>query len=150
MPPAASRPAVFPRSPLLVGFGLVALALGGATLGSMVGAGAPVAETGTMTIARDLLFEDRSDGAVVVREAADLRPVEVFEGENGFIRGTLRGFARTRHMDNVSPTLPFRLAKWSDGRLTLDDPATGRHVELLAFGATNAAVFARLLTEHAS
>ncbi len=30
---------------------------------------------------------------------------------------------------------PFHLSAWRDGRLTLDDPATGRHVELEAFGA---------------
>jgi hypothetical protein len=32
-----------------------------------------------------------------------------------------------------------------DGRLTLQDPATGRNLDLLAFGPTNAALFARLL-----
>jgi hypothetical protein len=32
--------------------------------------------------------------------------------------------------------------------LTLDDPATGRHIELEAFGSTNTAVFGRLLTAH--
>ena len=71
--------------------------------------------------------------------------MEVFEGENGFLRGTLRGLARTRRSEQVSPAVPFHLAQWPDGRLTLDDPATGRHIELLAFGADNAGVFARLL-----
>ncbi len=32
---------------------------------------------------------------------------------------------------------PFRLTRWSDGRLSLDDPATDRHVDLEAFGPTN-------------
>jgi putative photosynthetic complex assembly protein len=41
---------------------------------------------------------------------------------------------------------PFRLTDWTDGRLTLEDRSTGRSVELRAFGATNAAAFARLLT----
>ena len=40
---------------------------------------------------------------------------------------------------------PFRLARWSDGRLTLEDPTTGRRIELGAFGPTNAEVFAELM-----
>lgn len=134
----------FPRLPLFIGFSLVGLSIAAATAGRL----SPAHETAAIavpTAARDLVFEDREDGAVLARAAGSLRMVEVFEGENGFLRGTLRGLARTRRSEQVSPALPFRLAQWPDGRLTLDDPATGRHVELLAFGADNAAVFARLL-----
>jgi len=95
--------------------------------------------------ARDLLFLDASDGAVDVVSAGAHQEVARFKGEQGFLRGTLRGFARSRHLDGLGPEIPFHLARWSDGRLTLDDPATGEHVELLAFGQTNAAVFATLL-----
>ena len=137
---------LFPRTPLVIGFSMVAVALLAAILGTLNHTGAPI-QSGTPVAQRDLVFEDRADGAVVVSQAADHRVVEVFEGEQGFIRGTLRGFARTRHADQVGATAPFRLTKWSDGRLTLDDPSTGRHTELLAFGGTNAGVFARLLTE---
>ena len=135
----------FPRAPLMIGMAMVGLSLAGAVAGRLT-AGEATAPTEAPLAARELVFEDRADGAVVARAAGDLRPVEVFEGENGFLRGTLRGLARTRHAEQVGPAAPFRLARWADGRLTLDDPATGRHVELLAFGATNAAVFARLLT----
>ena len=99
----------------------------------------------TAVQARDLLFYDRADGAVLVEAPADNHAVDVFTGEQGFLRGTLRGFARTRRLAGLGPDTPFHLARWSDGRLTIDDPATGQHVELLAFGPTNAAVFAPLL-----
>ena len=56
--------------------------------------------------------------------------------------------ARTRKSEGVGPQDPFRLSAWSDGRLTLDDPATARHIELQAFGSTNTEVFAQLLTAH--
>ncbi len=42
--------------------------------------------------------------------------------------------------------MPFRLIAWSDGRLTLDDLATKRHIELEAFGPTNERVFAEFLS----
>ena len=134
----------FPRLPLVIGFTLAGLSIAAATAGRL----SPAHEapgTGTPVAARDLVFEDRDDGAVLARAAGSLRTVEVFEGENGFLRGTLRGLARTRRSEQVSPAVPFRLAQWPDGRLTLDDPATGRHIELLAFGTDNAAVFGRLL-----
>ena len=138
----------FPRLPLVIGFTLVGLSIAAAAAGRLTlapGHDAGAAASGAPAVARELVFEDRDDGAVVARAAGSLRTVEVFEGENGFLRGTLRGLARARRSEQVSPALPFRLAEWPDGRLTLDDPATGRHIELLAFGADNAAVFARLL-----
>jgi putative photosynthetic complex assembly protein len=48
-------------------------------------------------------------------------------------------------LDAVGPDLPFRLTHWSDGRLTLEDAATGRRIELESFGPTNMQAFASLL-----
>ncbi|MBV8912702.1 MAG: hypothetical protein JOZ05_06650, partial [Acetobacteraceae bacterium] len=129
--------------PLLGISSLVAIAITGAAAGAAHHLGRPE-RIGQPVKERDLLFADRSDGAVVVA-VPDGRTVEVFTGENGFLRGTLRGFARARRLDHLSASAPFRLTRWSDGRLTLDDPANARHVELLAFGPDNAGVFARLL-----
>ena len=83
---------------------------------------------------------------MVLTDAATGREVLVVApGEDGFLRGTLRGLARDRRMRDIGPAAPFRLALWSDGRLTLDDTATGRRLDLLAFGQTQADAFARLL-----
>ena len=143
---ATSSP-FFPRAPLVGLFAVVGLSLVLAATGRMTNIGAtPVA--GTVVAARDLHFTDGADGSVVVTDARDGAPVQVLTGENGFIRGTLRGLARTRKSEGIGPEGAFHLAAWDDGRLTLDDPATGRHIELEAFGSTNTAVFARLLTAH--
>ena len=40
---------------------------------------------------------------------------------------------------------PFTLTLWRDGELSLTDTATGRAIELTAFGTTNRATFAALL-----
>jgi putative photosynthetic complex assembly protein len=45
--------------------------------------------------------------------------------------------------------VPFRLALHADGRLTLEDPATSRTIELQAFGPANSGAFARLLPANA-
>jgi putative photosynthetic complex assembly protein len=138
---------IFPRAPLFGIFAVVGLSLVVAATGRITHIGA-VEATGSLVAARDLNFADGADGSVIVTDARDGTPVEVFAGENGFLRGTMRGMARTRKSEGVGPQDPFRLAAWSDGRLTLDDPATGRHIELQAFGSSNTEVFGYLLTAH--
>jgi len=95
---------------------------------------------------RDLRFVDRADGAVLVYDAADDHlAYTVQPSTEGFVRGVLRGLVRERRADHIGPTPPFRLTRWADGRLSLDDPSTGRHVDLEVFGPTNAEAFAAIL-----
>jgi putative photosynthetic complex assembly protein len=107
------------------------------------------AKTGVVAAqVRHLVFIDRADGAVVVRDAADDATLAVLIGENdggGFVRGVMRGMARERRMNGIGPAAPFELTQWGNGSLTLRDPATGRSIELGSFGATNRAAFARFL-----
>ena len=94
----------------------------------------------------DLFFEDRADGAVVVRDAATGRMVrELDPGTNGFIRATMRGLVRERRLGEIGAERPFRVTRWSDGRLTLVDMATGRVVDLPAFGQAQVEAFQSLL-----
>jgi putative photosynthetic complex assembly protein len=94
----------------------------------------------------DLRFEDRSDGAILVYSTADNRLVDTLPpGTNGFVRGVLRGLVRDRRAEDVGQIPPFRLTHWANGRLSLDDPSTGRHVDLEVFGPTNSGAFAAIL-----
>lgn len=90
--------------------------------------------------------EDQVDGSIALRNAADRQVVAwIRPGEDGFLRGTLRGLAQARQRDGLGPEQPFSLTRYDDGRLSLADDATGRRVPLEAFGPTNAGAFARLL-----
>ncbi|GJE59999.1 photosynthetic complex assembly protein PuhC [Methylobacterium trifolii] len=96
----------------------------------------------------DFRAEDQADGSIALRDAADRHLVALVRpGEDGFIRGTLRGLAQARQRAGKGPETPFRLTRLDDGRLSLSDAATGREVALEAFGDTNARSFARLLPE---
>jgi putative photosynthetic complex assembly protein len=136
----------FPKFPLYtIGAGLVLmLALVAAIRISDVGTtymtvASPVAE-------RELRFEDRNDGALAVVDASNGKIVEVLApGTNGFVRGAVRGLVRERKRNEIGPDVPFLLAAREDGRLTLDDPTTHRQIDLKSFGATNAAVFEKML-----
>ncbi len=125
-------------------------------LASLLGAGwvrlsgqnirAPDAE---VTTQRALRFEDRPDGSVVVIDAASGRVFDTVSGQAGFVRGTLRGLARERKRVGLGSEQPFLLLGRADGRLTLHDPATGRLIDLDAFGPLNASAFARMLDDSA-
>ncbi len=99
----------------------------------------------SVVLARALRFEDQTDGSVRVLDARGAVVEVLAPGTSGFIRGTLRAVARGRRMRGLTAEQPMTLARWSDGRITLDDSLTGQHVELSAFGGTNAAAFAELL-----
>jgi len=95
---------------------------------------------------RNLLFIDRADKGVDVVDADRHVVIRTITGQAGFLRGTMRGLASARIRGDLDRPTPFRLTEWKDGRLTLDDPTDGRHVELEAFGPSNLAVFTDLIT----
>jgi putative photosynthetic complex assembly protein len=96
---------------------------------------------------RDFAFADRADGALIAKDAKTGQVVLVLEpGSNsGFIRGVMRGMMRERQLHEVSRYGAVTVTQWADGALTLQDPSTGRIVELGSFGHTNRAAFAQLL-----
>jgi len=107
-----------------------------------------VADAAAVSV-REFRFEDRADGSIAVLDASGRQLVDtVAPGTNGFLRGTLRGLARERKRQGVGPEVPFRMVGHADGKLTLEDPGTGRRVDLGSFGPTNAAVFAQIMASH--
>jgi len=141
----------FPRGALYGAAALIAFAISAAGLARLGALTERTEARATALDSRDLRFDDRADGAVAIRDLASERIVQILPpGTNGFVRGVLRGFARERKRADVGAAPPFRLTHWSDGRLTLEDPSTGRHIDLGSFGPTNAAAFAQLLAARGS
>lgn len=142
---APSSPNTVPKGALvgagcLVAFTIVAAVAGHASRSGHVTAPQRVAET------RELRFADRADGAVLVTAAADGRVVDVIApNTNHFVRSALRGLIRTRKLEHIGSEPPFRLSRLVDGRVTLEDPATKRRLELNAFGRPNEGAFAAIL-----
>ncbi|KMO35947.1 photosynthetic complex assembly protein PuhC [Methylobacterium aquaticum] len=128
---------------LLVAFSLAAVAVGRAS-----GVGITQMPPASAVQVLDLAVEDRPDGRVSLRNAGNGRLVaEVQPGEDGFLRATLRVMAQARLREGLSRNPPFRLTRWDNGTLTLDDVASGRRINLEAFGRDNAVAFARLLEQ---
>jgi putative photosynthetic complex assembly protein len=139
----------FPKGPLYGAFALVALTFVGVGYARLSTPPAPVPSDAVAE--RQLRFVDRGDGSIDVMDAGAGRVIGRIEpGHDGFLRATMRGLAQERIRRGIGPDLPFTLSLHPDGRVTLDDPAIGRHVDLAAFGHTNEAAFARFLDLNAS
>ena len=94
----------------------------------------------------EVSFEDEPDGALSMTDPTSGHELtRLAPRSNNFVRGVLRGMYRTRKLESVDHGAAFRLSRSSNGRLSLDDPSTGRRVELDSFGPTNSAAFEALL-----
>ncbi|HEY8125524.1 MAG TPA: photosynthetic complex assembly protein PuhC [Methylocystis sp.] len=135
--------------PILRGAGLlIVFALLATGLARFTGVGAVHMPAQNSVESLALLFEDRNDGSIIVRDASDgALFYTVQPGAYGFIRSTMRGLARERRRSGLDASTPFALTRWSDGTVSLEDSATGRRVNLDAFGPDNARAFAQLFTE---
>lgn len=96
---------------------------------------------------RDLAFRDRAEGGIAVWDVHEERIVSVIlPGDGGFIRGVLRSLTRERRQSDIGSEQPFRLTGYADGRISIQDLATGRVIDINAFGIDNARAFAGLLS----
>lgn len=90
---------------------------------------------------RQLVFVDTAGGSVLVKDPATGKTLGQFDGEQGFLRGTLRALARERKRRGIGSEAPFSVLGRADGRLTLMDPSTSQRIDLESFGPTNSAIF---------
>lgn len=147
---SAASPAAngLPRGALLGAGSLILLSLLLVVGFRITGQSPAKPDSSAVVASYELRFEDRPDGAVLVyAEPADRLAHTLAPGTNGFVRGVLRGLARERRAEHIGAAAPFRLTRWADGRLSLDDPSTTRHVDLEVFGPTNAGAFAAIFDD---
>lgn len=141
----------FPKSVLVAAGVLIMVAIAAAALGSAnnvaeIAAAERRAAHGPPAAVLEVRFADQSDGSVLVQEANSGRIIETIPvGSDGFIRGVMRGMAHARRVRDIDATPPFRLSQFENGSVILEDPATGRIIDLRAFGSSNNDAFARLI-----
>jgi putative photosynthetic complex assembly protein len=137
----------FPKAALIGAALLVGLSITMAAIGRQAQLAAPaVTEQPGLIAERSLIFADGSDGSVVVRDAEDGALVQIVQrGEGGFVRGVMRGLARDRRSRGIGQDPAFRLSEWQSGRLALEDPMTGKVIDLNAFGRDNRRAFSEIL-----
>lgn len=145
--PAMSRPVSkdhFPQWVLYCAAGIIAFSLISVGLIRITGNG-PDQIAAAPTVQRSLVFQDQKDGGVRVVDGLTGKTLTVLQGEQGFVRGTLRALTRERYSRGIGSELPFDVVARVDGRVTLIDPSTNYKIDLESFGPTNVAEFARFL-----
>jgi putative photosynthetic complex assembly protein len=139
----------FPRGALIAASALVGISLLSTAAVRLVRitSPAPVAAVQPAPAATaDLRFSDQADGSITVRNSRTDQVVETIQpGVGGFVRGVMRGLARDRIRRHIGEAPPFRLSQAKDGRMSLEDTATGRTIDLESFGAGNRESFVELL-----
>lgn len=144
-PRTATDPADVPRGALIALGALVGATLVAVAVAQFTGIGQQRLPEAATVATRALTFTDRRDGGIDIVDARDGGLAgQVDPGTHGFLRGTMRGLARERRGHGIGAERPFHLLTLADGRLLLEDPDTGRRIDLGSFGPDNAAVFAAL------
>lgn len=151
--PVSPKPKPDPSKELIPPFllkGMAALALGSLVIASyaVITGREPVGKPQPAPIVaeRQLLLEGTGDKKAVKVMTPDGKVL--FQADNGgFVAVIEIGLARARTVNRIDGNPPVRLVKYENGRLSLQDDATGWSAELQAFGPDNRAVFDRLLAE---
>ena len=96
---------------------------------------------------RALGFRDLPQGRIEIFHWGSGAVLQALEsGEGSFIRGVVRSLVRQRRGIADPSASPFILERYANGQLALRDPATGEQINLVAFGPTNQAAFASLMS----
>lgn len=87
-------------------------------------------------------------GFQTVLSARDGRAVAPLSGRgDDFLPSLVDKLRQERALKGVRGDAPFRLVRFADGRVSLEDPSTGRELNLESFGSVNEADAARLIGE---
>jgi putative photosynthetic complex assembly protein len=139
----------FPRGALIGAAALLSFAVVGTAAVRIARVTAPASMSMSQPAALssvDLTFSDEKDGSVIVREKGTGRLVSTLApGTNGFVRDVMRGLAHERISHGLGAGPPFNISLFDHGRLVLEDTATGRRIDLDAFGPTNRDAFLQFL-----
>lgn len=92
-----------------------------------------------------ILEADAASGAATVLLSDGAILAELSPEEGGFIAGVNRVIVRERTKHRAAQGAPILLQAFENGRMAITDPETGWSADLMGFGETNAAAFARLL-----
>ncbi len=139
--------------------GLVAIWLGGLWFhGAQLAEQQPVrgaaellrADATRPSAVRIIRFNEVAGRDLVAVDAENERAIKPLGFErDGFVVSIVRSLDRERRRIGIAAGAPYRLSRWNNGQLLLEDPETGGQIELSAFGSTNAEAFATLLTSKA-
>ena len=141
---------VIPRAILLGALAVVLFSLVAVFVGTATRQGLVLTPEARAVEERLLRFETMPDGRLVIGDPVSGQMVALLSvGQDGFIKGVLRGLTRGRAVSRLDEGTDvantFLLTRWDDGRISLADPVSGQRFDLNSFGKDNVRAFAQLL-----
>ena len=136
------EPAERPIPPaILIGGGLVMAVSLMLVTSTRVGLSPRQARPAAVSVeALDFRVRPEARGQEGVYAARDGRRVATLAARgDDFLPSLVDKLRQERSLRRVAGDAPFRLVRWSDGRVSLQDPTTGRELNLEAFGSVNEA-----------
>lgn len=126
----------------MIGIALLALALTTyAVLTDRPHEGVPA--PGKVVAEKLVVLKDIDSRHVTVSDPAGNLLLDLPEG--GFVDVMAAAVRRSRAVARITDNPPVRIVRYDNGRLAMEDPATGWSTELYAFGADSKAAFERIL-----
>ncbi|MBK1647038.1 photosynthetic complex assembly protein PuhC [Rhabdochromatium marinum] len=140
--PFEGRP--FPR-PVLIGAAiLISFTIALAAFVRLTGIGKSETEFAAVAVDRELYFREIDPKTIeVIADGGRIATLDA--NDDGFIFGVLRGLGHHRKVSEADIDRPYIVSLRVDGRLLLEDPVTGEHYDLRAYGVDNQAAFRELL-----
>ncbi len=143
---ATETNSMIPRGFLFAAAALIVTSMVLALVARVTNIGAVRSMAPTVVDSIDLRIESRDDGRLAVIDARADRVLKVIPpGRDGFIQVAFNGLEFDRKARGVASDQHYRLGRAEDGSYWLHDLATGRFLQLQAFGHTNAMSFAQFL-----
>ena len=130
---------VIPRPVAWMAGMLVTLSLLGAGVSRYTGYNATSFPEAPLVSAEPVVLHTSSQDHLQVRGSEGVL-MDFGPGEGGFLRGVHRALGRTRLQAGADLQAPYLIQRWGDGRVSLHDPQTDSHIEMVAFGEDNAAL----------
>lgn len=144
--PGANHTMYVPKPALYMAGFLLLTVFALAISASVFGIGGDREKPTTVLVERALKFQDAPDhGILVIDAVSNTVAVHLPPNGNGFLRGALRALTRSRRAAGIGEGPPFKLVRYTDGRLVLHDPATTQHITITSFGPTQVESFDNLL-----
>ncbi len=101
---------------------------------------------GHVVAQRDIDFKTDKPGTIDVADRETGETLASFPTEtNRFVRVVMTSLEYERAGKAPGGTAPYRIVRWDDGRISVDDPLSGKSIQLAAFGRNQVATFERLL-----
>lgn len=101
---------------------------------------------GHVVAEREIAFKSDTAGLIDIADGTTGETLARFPVEtNRFVRVVMTSLEFERAGTAPGTQAPYKLVRWDDGRISVDDPVSGKSIQMAAFGRNQVLTFEKLL-----